>query len=545
MSGFKHIEFKISLLSYGCNEGGQSFFQMGERQLFVKHGIRSSLYGYGGGEFVSSGDEVFYASNQGLCFFDQGDEGIIYPGVFGDLVADSHHIWGVHEGENVSLVCLERRTRKMSLFPCSEKEMIGCIAIRPGFADEVAFIGWKAPDMPWDKSYVVIKSGNSRKAFFNPYGDSIMQIAWRNQNELIMIGEVDGWWNLMSLDIKLGAFSVLAKRPHECMVPLWQRGQNTLCVSADKVVFVEQNQPGNCQIMTYDFEDKTLKQVSCPYTYIAQLALADNDNIAIVGSSINFKPGVLFMTKSGEVSKPEDTPVSPPFRMRKIGEDVCGWFYLVDNAKAVIIDCHGGPTGQHHPTYDEKISSWASQGMSYCALDYRGSTGRGKAFREAIYGAWGEVDVDDLVWIIRQIQTEFPGQKVFLKGNSAGALTCILAASQVQVDGVFMRYPVLDIQSLLAHDSLFEGGYLHRLLPDWVKGVNLGKQLLACSTRCLIQTGEADSVVPIEQIRKVIIDLERQGASVDFHSYVGEGHGFKLPAHQKIALEREIQFVSQ
>ena len=78
-----------------------------------------------------------------------------------------------------------------------------------------------------------------------------------------------------------------------------------------------------------------------------------------------------------------------------------------------------------------------------------------------------------------------------------------------------------------------------------MKGVNLGERLLACSTRCLIQTGEADSVVPIEQIRKVVIDLERQGAAVDFHSYAGEGHGFKVPAHQKIALEREIQFVSQ
>ena len=64
MSGFKHIEFKISLLSYGCHEGGQSFFKW-ERGSCLLHDIRSSLYGYGGGEFVSSGDEVFYASKQG------------------------------------------------------------------------------------------------------------------------------------------------------------------------------------------------------------------------------------------------------------------------------------------------------------------------------------------------------------------------------------------------------------------------------------------------------------------------------------------------
>jgi len=280
---------------------------------------------------------------------------------------------------------LQHKTRQLEMFPRPDKQMIGGIAIRPGLVSDVAFISWNAPNMPWDKSCVILRKSGIEKVYDNPFGDNIMQLAWRNQRELVMVGEVAGWWNLMSLDVELGTFEVLAKRPRECLVPLWQRGQNTLCVDPDRAVFVEQHMPGYCRLMVYDFAEKRLKQLNCPYTQIAQLAMANNGDLAIAGSSLTHKPGVALYTKAGKFVLPPATEVRPLFTLRKIGDEVCGWLYAVDQAGSIVIDCHGGPTGQHMPTYDEKISFWASQGVSYCALDYRGSTGRGKAFREAIY----------------------------------------------------------------------------------------------------------------------------------------------------------------
>tara|TARA_Y200000002_G_scaffold365684_1_gene355884 strand:+ start:5985 stop:7634 length:1650 start_codon:yes stop_codon:yes gene_type:complete len=546
MSNIGHIEFKQNLIWVEQIHPDGSLINIvnhdlkkQQRPTFNK--IKSRIYGYGGGEFTAVGDTIFCCSGKGIFTSTEYGEEEVLTGCFGDLVS-ADKVWAVQDfGDHAGWVMIDPKDYTIKSSQLESNQFISNIAPRPGNSSDFAYIVWEAPNMPWDCSQMVLNINQVETVINNPYGNNIQQIDWIDSTQLALIMQVDNWWNLVTFNIKTGQFTKLVIRTADINVPLWQRGQRTMWASGQMIFFVEQTSPGCERIIKYDLLAGKEVTVPCKYDQISQLAV-NNGKLVVQGGSQSHKGGMCLLEENNQYDIVCD-PISPEYEIRKIGDKVCGWLYEIKSPRAILISCHGGPTGQHSLTADDKFNEFARSGILYASLDYRGSTGRGQQFRNEIYNAWGVVDVDDCCWLIGELKSRYPSLPIFLRGNSAGALTCILTARRIKIDGLIMRYPVIDITELMQHTPTFERGYLKRLLPDAITHLDLVDQMANSSADVLIQQGDQDPVVAINGVNNAVKRMQQKGLSVTYYIYKGEGHGFKANAARDIADNRELEFI--
>lgn len=531
-----HIEFKDKIL-YQDKGLGCLVIQDVNYKTQLSLSMKSTLYGYGAGEFASCAGEIVYVNDGGLW----RDGRCIAKGIFGDLVSGDHCVWGILVKDQIcQLFQYKVKTNQLVFSQRPAWLLASNIVLHPKNQNKIAFIEWDRRLMPWDQSHVVIWDGE-QTLLKNPYGENIQQVAWVDADTLVMIAQVGNWWNLVLYHFQDNLWRILITRPYDCLVPLWGRGQRTMGVFERKVTFCEQ-QDGQHLLYTFDIDQETLMPVSCPFTHVQELRVASNGQLLVKGGD-PWHDMALWSDKDHFITSYDR--LMPYFNLRKIGDDVIAWLYEVKDHHAIVISSHGGPAGQHALVGDAGVAKLLNHKISFCALDYRGSTGRGAEFRNCIYGKWGQVDVDDCVNLIGLIQSIFPKLPIFLKGNSAGAMTCLLAAARVRVDGVFMRYPVLNISALLEHNSLFEGNYLSRLLPAEVLALDLVDSAIKCECPFLIQQGDEDEIVHAAQVEIVVRKIMEKGGQVQYVLHRGEGHGFRSPTVSDCAQSHELAFIHQ
>ena len=536
MSTIGHIEYKDKIRYQDRSVGALiTHPEGGEKAVLLE--MKSSLYGYGGGDFASCLGHIFYVNAEGLWC----DSKSIEKGVFGDLVSGDLCVWGILEKENACCVFqYDVKSDQMTHFRRPQGLLASNIVLCPNNEAHIAFIEWNRQWMPWDQSHLVIWNG-SEITVQNPYGGNIQQVQWIDEDTLVMIAQVDNWWNLVIYHIQENSWHILSSRPFDCLVPLWGRGERTLGAHERKVFFCEQ-QEGEHIVQVFDIDQGSVTKVSCPFTYVESLRVGNDGELLIKGGD-PWHEVTLWHSKRQFITRYE--PSMPNFDLQKLGKTVFSWLYEMRNHRAIVISAHGGPTGQHALVGDKKIATFLSNQISVCALDYHGSTGRGAQFRNSIYERWGQVDVDDCVALIKIIQKTFPKLPIFLKGNSAGAMTCLLAASKVRVAGVFMRYPVLNLSALMEDDAFFEGNYLRRLLPQSLYGLDLIECAIQCQCPLLIQQGDEDPVVPEGDVSGAVDRLVSAGAWVKYILHAGQGHGFRSQEALIKAQEQELEFIHQ
>jgi dienelactone hydrolase len=466
-------------------------------------------------------------------------ETCLEKGIFGDLVSGESTVWGIWEREKACYIFhYNVKDRQAVSFKRPEGFLASNIVLCPSNESAIAFIEWHRDWMPWDQSHLVIWDG-TEKIIQNPYGPNIQQVQWVDEHTLVMIAQVDNWWNLVAYHIQGGSWRILVARPFDCLVPLWGRGERTLRVHQRKVFFCEQQEDRHV-VQVFDMDQGHVTQLFCPLTYIECLCVGDSGGVLVKGGD-PWHEVTLWHSENQFITKYEQT--MPKFNLRKLGETVFSWLYEMKGHRAIVISAHGGPTGQHALVGDQKMATFLSDQISVCALDYHGSTGRGAQFRNSIYGRWGQVDVDDCVQLIKTIQNLFPKLPIFLKGNSAGAMTCLLAASKIQVSGIFMRYPVLNLSALVEDDALFEGNYLKRLLPPSLYDLDLVECAIQCRCPLLIQQGDEDPVVSVVDVSDAVNRVYHAGAQIKYVLHAGEGHGFRSQESQSKAQDQELEFI--
>jgi dipeptidyl aminopeptidase/acylaminoacyl peptidase len=217
----------------------------------------------------------------------------------------------------------------------------------------------------------------------------------------------------------------------------------------------------------------------------------------------------------------------------------------------LVVFCHGGPTSAAEPGYDPVVQFFCSRGIAVASVDYRGSAGYGRAYRDRLLGAWGEADVDDCVGFARSLADEGlvdPG-RMAIRGTSAGGLTALAALVRSRVfAGAVAWYGVTDLGALAADTHVFESRYLDRLvgpLPEAAatyrdrSPIHHADQLAG---NVLLLQGADDPVVPLDQAERFAAELRDGGADCRLVVFEGESHGFRRAATIEAALEAELGF---
>ena len=231
-----------------------------------------------------------------------------------------------------------------------------------------------------------------------------------------------------------------------------------------------------------------------------------------------------------------------------------GFFYRAMSGEAkppLVVFIHGGPTSACYPILDPRIQYWTQRGFAVADLNYRGSSGYGREYRQALHLRWGEVDVEDACAVVSYLagQGLIDGDRAFIRGGSAGGYTtlCALAFRQVFRAGASL-YGVSDPVALARATHKFEGDYLDWLIGDPERDAERYAArtplLHADNIRVpvIFFQGELDAVVVPQQTRDMVAALEHNGIPVEAHYYTDERHGFRRAANQAHALEQEWTF---
>ena len=212
---------------------------------------------------------------------------------------------------------------------------------------------------------------------------------------------------------------------------------------------------------------------------------------------------------------------------------------------------HGGPTSAVEVRFNARNQFWTSRGFAILDVNYRGSVGYGRKYRDSLLGWWGVADVADCVAGAEYLAAEglVDADRMAIRGSSAGGFTVLrsLANSDVFRAGVSL-FGVSDLALMVADTHRFEATYLDALVAPWPAGASVYeerspmRQLDQISAPMLVFQGAADTVVPMDQSRLLVAGLKDRGIPVEYHEFRNEGHGFKEPATLRTVMETELAF---
>jgi dipeptidyl aminopeptidase/acylaminoacyl peptidase len=221
----------------------------------------------------------------------------------------------------------------------------------------------------------------------------------------------------------------------------------------------------------------------------------------------------------------------------------------------LLVVVHGGPTAAASSVLDLGVQYWTSHGFCVADVDYRGSTGYGRRYREALKGRWGVVDLDDVVACARFLADtgRVDPARMAIRGGSAGGYTTLAALTLRP--GVFSagasHYGVADLAALAADTHKFESRYLDGLVAPWPEGADVYAErspithVDALSTPLAVFQGDEDRIVPMEQAEAIVAALREKGVPHAYLLFAGEQHGFRKAENIRAALDGELSFYAQ
>jgi dipeptidyl aminopeptidase/acylaminoacyl peptidase len=238
------------------------------------------------------------------------------------------------------------------------------------------------------------------------------------------------------------------------------------------------------------------------------------------------------------------------------GEDLHGRLYSGGDApKGLLCWVHGGPTDQWPVGFLPRVAYWAARGWNVFVPDFRGSTGHGRAYQQAMRHGWGEVDVADVVSGLGHAHRHGWGRpdRTVVIGGSAGGFTVLhvlAGAPELAAAGV-VSYPVTDLRELDATTHRFEAHYNTTLVGPRphaeARYVERSPVEFAAKIRrpLLVLHGDADPVVGVGQSERLVRAITEAGGRAELHVYEGEGHGFRAPEHQLDEYRRITEFIDR
>ncbi len=575
---------------------------------------RTAVHEYGGGAWWGRGDTVWFAHWDDQRLYrsvaggppeavtpepdaprgDRWADGDLDPTGRGLAVVREHHPPGGGPADvRNEVVVLDPTGARAPRALVSGPDFVSDPRFSPD-GSQLCWLQWNHPDMPWDGTELCVAHLNPgevgpslahpRVVAGRPHlapgghgdGESVSQPRWAADGSLWFISDRTGWSNLY----REAGGEVVPKVQTEAEIgmPQWIFNQSRYAFASGDRVVVAYVRDGldHLAVLT---PDGVTADLDLPYTAIRSVQ-AEGDRVVLLGASATAEPAVVSLrlgegaSLTGEpeiVRPPRDLGIEPAwFSVPEAidfpttgGRTAHALFYPptnpgatppADEAPPLLVVIHGGPTAAAQPLLQVGIQYWTSRGFAVVDVNYGGSTGYGRAYREQLRGQWGVVDLDDCEaaagWLGSQGRVD--AERLCIRGGSAGGYTtlAVLAFRDTFAAGA-SHYGVADLEALATETHKFESRYLDGLIGPYPERRDLYiarspiHHTVGFDRPLIVLQGLEDEVVPPNQAEMIVDALRSRHVPVAYVTFPGEQHGFRQAANIRKALDSELSFYAQ
>ncbi len=563
---------------------------------------RTRVHEYGGGAFVVANGTLYFSNftDQRIYRQDPGSEPRpITPEAalrYADGVIDRHRrrMICVREdhtdvgGEAVNaLVSLDLDESDGGQVLVSGNDFYSSPRLSPD-GSRLAWLTWNHPNMPWDGTELWVgeirKDGSLGRTERVAGGidESIFQPEWSPDGTLYFISDRTGWWNLYRW--RDGRIEPLCEMEAEFGVPQWGFAMSTYAFESTHSIICTYTQQGSWHLASLDTATGELKVIETHYTLIGFLRAALGRVVFLAGSPTE-PTSVVQLETSGlspqgrslaarelkVLRRSSELTIEPEYLSKpravefptEHGLTAHSFFYVPKNRDYVappaerpplLVMRHGGPPSATSSALSLMIQYWTSRGIAVLDVNYGGSTGNGRAYRQRLQGQWGVVDVDDCVNGARYLVEcgEVDGDRLAIRGGSAGGYTtlCVLTLRDAFKAGA-SYFGISDLEALATETHKFESRYLDRLIGPYPERRDLYRErspinfIERLSCPVIFFQGLEDKIVLPNQAEMMVEALRAKGLPVAYVPFEGEQHGFRRAENIKRALDAELYFYAK
>ena len=552
--------------------------------------VRSGVHEYGGGAYTVSNDTLYFSERRDGRIYRVQSGGAPVPLTppsqrrYADLevdgarqrlvaVCEDHGEVGAEPRQSVCGIDLQTVGAPPRAL-VSGSDFYSNPRVSPD-GERMCWLEWWHPNMPWDGTELWVAEVSAGGGFDTPCrvaggsDESIFQPQWSPDGTLHFVSDRTGFWNLYRWS------GDRVECLHECEaefgLPQWVFGMSTYGFADGGRICCAYCQRGQWNLALIDPDGK-FEPLDTPHTQIDSVTV--RGHLAVFrGASPHEPPDLVRLDLDSKRWESLTQPSQARDRAReyvsaaraisfpnKDGQTVHGFYYAphnpvfeapADEKPPTIIRLHGGPVGAVGNGFSLSTQFWTTRGFAILDLNYGGSTGYGRAYRERLNGQWGVVDVQDALDAARFLAGEglADPERLIVKGASAGGFTalCCLAFGDLFATGV-SYYGIGDLDAIVQQSHKFESRNHEILIGPWPEGrsVYLERSPLGAVDRITAPTiffqGSVDPIVPLTQTETMVAALRQRKVPVAYYLFEGESHGFREGANIRCALDAELAF---
>ncbi|MEQ1761122.1 MAG: prolyl oligopeptidase family serine peptidase [Vicinamibacterales bacterium] len=568
--------------------------------------VRSRVHEYGGGAYTVHGHDVYYVNFADQRLYQQRDGAAAVPITpegrtrYADFAVDVRRqrlicVREDHSGDGEAVntlvsVPMDSSGAGAIQILASGYDFYSTPRLSPD-GETLTFLAWRHPNMPWDGTELHVASVaadgllTAERIIAGGPAESICQPGWSPDGDLYFVSDRDGWWRFYRIrsphlrqagsagDAAVESLVRDAPVATEFGRAQWVLGSNTWAFTAARTLLTVFTCEGRSGLALIDVQARTCRALDT--------SLEPVDNLAVLGGDVIFPaasaralPALARMSlSSGEAAStirvsspvtldPAYVSDAEPITFPGEGGRTARAFYYAPNNPGyaadsgerppLIVISHGGPTDAAKSWLRLTTQYWTTRGFALVDVDYGGSTGFGRAYRERLNGQWGVVDVADCVSAAQYLveQGKADPDRLIIRGGSAGGYTTLCALTFRA--GVFKvgasYYGISDLEVLVQDTHKFESRYTDTLIGPYPEARDLyharspihAVDKLSCPL--ILFHGAEDKMVPPNQAELMAAALRAKGVPVALLIFEGEQHGFRKSANVIRALEAELWF---
>ena len=443
--------------------------------------------------------------------------------------------------------------------------------------NKVAWIAWEHPQMPWDGTELraadIDSVGNlvGTKVVAGSSSESVCSPLWLTNESLYYISDASNWWNLWRINSD-GSPEQVSHDSSEWSLPLWLVGWNFLRKTNDGRIIATRGNPEQRELIVVNPETGTWDTCQPAVAGIDSIS-TNGSHIYAVASHAQSMPSVIDIDIETlslsdivvEIPSPIDVEYfAKPFHVTYPSVNGRVVHAIVHPAThpqvtssdrpPVIITAHGGPTAETNASANLKYAYFTSRGFSIVDVNYGGSTGYGREYRNSLRGQWGVVDTQDILAVAQGLidSGTVDADKIFIRGGSAGGFAVLNALTQSTLfSGGADYYGVADLIPLAQDTHDFESRYLDSMIGPFPECIDLYRErsplthAANVSAPIIFFQGLDDPIVPPSQSEAFRDACIAKGLKYKYFEFAGESHGFRQASTITLCAEEELKFYQE
>lgn len=554
--------------------------------------VRTKVHEYGGGSYLLWKGSIFFSNEEDQRLYRQDPGKAPRP-----ISPEPSHERELRfangtispDGKSLIYICEEHSAgdvkNYLALLSPDGLDELSCIQFgadfyaNPRFSPDgakVIWLSWDLPHMPWEGTELWmahLQEGKLIEACVLAGGlaESIFQPEWGPNGDVLFVSDRTGWWNLYRWE--RDHIEAITQLEVEFGLPMWTLSTKTYTLVDDHLLVASYLDKGQPAIAIIDLESGDIEHQELEYSYLpGSIESGPDKKVWFLAGSPYLFPGLSCLDmETREINRAVEIrsydlalayfsfPEHFSFKLPN-GAEAYAHYYppahpeisgLPDELPPLIVKGHGGPTSAAKPYLNLEIQFWTSRGFAVVDVDYSGSSGYGRKYRDRLKGQWGIVDVNDCVEAARylaKIDRADP-ERLLITGGSAGGYIVLSALTKYdRFAAGASYYGVADILSFVEDTHKFEAGYDTYLIGSYPEFAEVYHQRSPINHADRIKSpvilfqGLEDKIVPPSQSEVFVEALKANNIYHKYITFEGEGHGFRRAESISIALEAELKF---